>query len=375
MYWQHEYEREGASMAVGTTYQLDLPENGMLGSLFLRLSADELSGYGQGVEDWRLLDKISKIIILGNGATILKSLTGRQLQAMTFWDQGCFPPSVWRNYASNTQFEYFLLNFGRYYGDTEYGLDLARFKNIEIQLTNTAASTDFGAIGVTIMGAYLQDAPAGQFKGFLRTEEWRSWTTVANETKYLDLPTEHVLRRIILQAIPDKTTTLEDTNFSNLMYDVECSLDTGQKRVYKGGVDDLARLNYWKNGHNILSHGLTYQTAGFGTEVDLGYLFGGAAVAATRDNAVATVFPSLNGGNNGGVIEFEGYEGDTMEMFLMAGLAPFYTTVIHFDLSDDPSTWLDPDRRKTVELNIMTRNSASAADGVNAVVLDRLVRY
>lgn len=375
MYWQHDYERKGVDMTLNQTYRLDLPENGLLGSLLLTLSGDEKSGYGQMADDWRILDEISKIEIIVNGSTLVKSITGKELQALSVYDQGNMPPSVWRNYASNTQFEYLLLNFGRYLHDMDYGLDLARFKNVEIRITNTATSSDFTSLAASILCAYLRDAPSGQFKGYLRTEEWRAWTTVANETKYLDLPTEYPIRRVMFSAIPDTTTTIEDTNMSNLMYDIEFMLNSGQLRVFKGGLDVLMRLNLYELGKNLFSCGRTYQMADYGTDISLGYVYGGAAVNASADGAVSTTVATVKEGENGFMQVFEEYEGDTLHMFAFAGLAPFLTALLKFDYSDDPASWLDPNTHNVVECNIQTRNAATAADGTNAVVLDRYVSY
>lgn len=375
MFWQHEYERKSVDMTLNQTYQLDLPENGFLGSMMLVISGDEVLGYGQGAEDWRILDELTKIEIIGNGSTVIKSITGYEAQALAVYDQGNMPPSVWRNYASNTQFEVLLINFGRYLHDIDYGLDLSRFKNIEIRITNAATASDFSSLSVSILSAYLRDVPSGQFKGYMRTEEWRAWTTVANETKYLDLPTEYPIRRVMFSAIPNRTSTIEDTNMSNLMYDIEFLLKSGQVRVYKGGLMDLMRLNYYELGKTLISAGRTYQTAGNGTDISLGYVFGGAAVNASMDSAVSVAIATLAAGNTGFTQEFEDYEGDTLHSFAFVGLAPFLTAVLKFDYDADPSTWLDPSINHMVECNIQTRNAASAADGLNAVVLDRLVRY
>jgi hypothetical protein len=59
----------------------------------------------------------------------------------------------------------------------------------------------------------------------------------------------------------------------------------------------------------------------------------------------------------------------------MKGQAPHNLALYRFDTDPDPATWLDPNARKTVSLDIHTRNQASAASGVNAIVLDRFVRY
>ena len=376
MFWQREYIRENVAMTVNETYKLDLPEHGLLGSLLIRLSGGQVSGYGQGAHDWRIIDKISKIAILADGAVNVKSLTGYQVKALEFYDQGIIAPGDWRNYASNTQFEYLLVNFGRWMQDAEFGLDLSRFNNIELQITNTATAASFSDLTVSVLGMYLRDAPASQFRGHLKTEEWRSWTTVSDETKYNDLPVEHLLRRILLQAIPDQDADfVNEANMSSQMDDIELSLDTGQIRVYKGGIDDLMRENVLFAGRPAFVGASPYMLADDGVDVSLGRFIGYAQGAGSQDGGGAAVIPTIESAQGNGTLKVETYEADQPMNLLVAGFAPFYTALFDFEVGYDPMTWLDPNARKTVKLDIHTRSGAAYADGRNAIVLDRLARY
>lgn len=374
MFLQREYVREGVAMALNDTFKLDLPEHGLLSGILLRISGNQISGYGQGAHDWRIIDEISKIAVLLNGATICKSLTGYQAQALAFYDQGVLPPGSWRNYATNTQFEYILINFGRYLGDPDFGLDLSRFDNVELQITNTATSSDFTSFSVSVQGLYLRAAPSGQFKGYMRTEEWRSWTTVSDEWKYNDLPTEHLIRRVLLQAIPDQDADFNnESDMSNLMDDVELSLDTGQVRIYKGGIDDLMRENYLDTGKPVITGGQAYMLADDGIDTGVGRAFTFVGGSVSKDGAGSATIPTLAADELSGTIKPETYEADSPINFLSIGMAPFYTALFDFNLGWDVGNWLDPNSRKTVKLDIHTRSGASYADGRNAIVLDRLV--
>lgn len=376
MYIQREYVREGASMTLNDTYKQDLPEHGFLSSLLIRISGNQISGYGQGAHDWRIIDEISKISILANGATIIKSLTGYQVQALAFYDQGVLPPGSWRNYAANTQFEYLLINFGRYMGDTEIGLDLGAYENVELQITNTATASDFTSLSVSVLGVYVRGAQPGQFKGYLRTEEWKSWTTVSDETKYNDMPVELRIRRIMLQAIPDQDADFNnESDMSNLMDDIDLSLETGQVRVYKGGLDDLMRDNYLNTGKPVITGGMSYMLADDGIDTGVGRAFTFLGASVSKDGAGSSTVPTFAADELSGTIKPETYEADSPINFLSIGMAPFYTAVFDFDLGWDFNNWLDPNTKRTVKLDIHTRSGASYADGRNAIVLDRFVSY
>ncbi len=374
MYWQDEYIREGVSMTLNDTYRLDLPEHGLLGSLLIRISGSQVSGYGQADPDWRIIDEISKIEILLDGSDVCKSLTGYQVQALAFWDQGVMPPSTWRNYATNTQFCYILLNFGRHYDDRMMGLNLGRFNQVEFKLTNTATISLFSDLTVSIQGHYLRDAGDRSFVGYLRTEQWRSWTTVQDETQYNELPVIHSIRRIMLQAIPNVDgSNVETTNMHNLMDDIDFGLDTGQVRVYKGGIDDLMRANLYSYGKLPIAGGFPYKTADQGIDISLGYTLLAVAGAGSQDGAGAAVIPTLESGRTSFTQKGETFEADSPMTLMVAGLAPFNTAMFRFDTDPEPNTWLDPNARKTVKLDIHTRDSSSSASGFNAIILDRLV--
>lgn len=375
-FWQREIIRSGVDMTLGSTYRLDLPDHGLLGSLLLRVTGRQISGLGQGGGDWRIIDFLDKIEVRLNGSTVCKSLAGYVLQAFATYDQGVMMPSAWRNYATNMQSAYLLINFGRHLFDPEMVLDLARFKDVELRVENGAAATDFSGLGITIVAYWLRESAAPSLGGYMRTEEWRAWTTVADEWKYLDLPTEYPIRRILLQAVPAVDGSyVEKTGMHNLMDDVKLALDTGQFLLWDGSIEDLIRDNFLDFGKEYLATGNHYMTADKGVRIDLGYTLGGAWGAGSQDGAGAATVPTMETGRTSFTQKPETYEADSPIGFIFKGLAPFETALFRFDHDRNPASWLDPRGRATVELNVHTRNHADAADGANKVVLDRFVRY
>jgi hypothetical protein len=376
MLYRHEYIREDASLAVTDTFRVDLPKQGLLSSLLFRLSANDVSGLAQLGGSWRLLDFISKVAIIANGATIIKSLDAAEIDALAFYDEGVMPPDTWRNYASNTQFMYMQLNFGRWKGDPGIGLDLGKFANVELQITNTMTALTHTTPAVSILGCYVVDPSPNQFAGYLRTEEWRKWTTVADETKYHELDLEYRIRRIMLRAVPDvDANNVSGTGMSNLMDDVDLSLDTGVTRLHKGGIDDIMRLNYYNYGKEILTSGFPYVNADKGFDMGVGYATGAVAGAGSQDGAGAATIPTIESARTDNTQKAETYEGDNPLAMFVRGVGPFNTAMLRFDYDDEPPAYLDPMARRQVLLNIHTRNAASAADGSNFVILDRYVPY
>jgi len=372
-YWQRENIREAVTMDQASTYKLELPKHGFLGSLLLAIDGTEYNGYGQDGGAWTLADKITKIEVIGNGSTVIKSLTGKQVQALATFDQGVMPPSVLRNYAANIQYDYFLLNFGRFLFDSEMYLDLEAFDNVELWVTNTGSTTTITSSRIQVTAFWAREVSKAGYLGYLRSETWKQWTTVTDEWVYNDLPTQYLIRRILLQTIPavDATTFKNDCNVEDLMYDIKLQYDTGKLIAFDGSLRDLYFENYLDFGKVMLRPGFNYSFADRAFDVGLGNVLGGAAAAAC---AAASKHKTLNLNYNRPSQYFYEYEGDVGAIFLFQGVSPFNCGLYRFDHDYNPATWLNPDLRKTVKLDIHTRNSATADAGINYVVLDRLVR-
>jgi len=374
MFIQGEDLRSQAAMTNASTYILDLPKSGLLSALQLRLNATrDATWLGTG-NTWRMIEHITKIEIIGNGSTVIKSLTGMQAAALNFFDQGALPPSRWRNYATEYVEDVVVINFGRKFGDMEIGLDLSRWNSIELKITNDAAATVMDSMAVSIMGYFWRDVNAGSFQGYMRTEEWRNWTTVQAEVKYLEMPTEHKIRRIVLQALPprDATTHLEDTNMVNLMYDVELALKTGQVRVFKGQLFELMMRDYYRHGPVMFAMQPYFQ-ADKGFKTGVGYHLGYSNGLGARDGAIATVLTTIGSAETSATLNPESYEGDHPINLMVYGMAPHQCVTIPFDYDPSPASWLDTQEQNVVKLDITTRDAATAAGGTNAVILDRFV--
>jgi len=377
MYLQHEYIRENTALTLPSTYKVELPEQGILSSLLLRFYAVQAAGVPLALLlKWRPIDYIDKIDVIGNGATIIKSISGKQAQFLSFCDQKVVSPHKWSEYNADPNREHILINFGRMFADTDLGLDLSKFDSVELHITNTMGVTKFATCTVSILATWIRD-PAIAPMGFIRSEEWRKWTTVASETKYLDLPTEFPIRRIVLQAIPQVADDVkqEDTSLHNLMKDIDLSLKSGVLRVYKGGLDDLMWLNVFELGVYPITGGWNYHTADYGFDVGLGYVEHFVVGGGSMDGAVLSAIPSPTGGKNGRVQSLEDHTSNEIVGFMARGAGYHGCAIVRFDHNPNPIYWLDPEAVKQVLLNIQTASGATAADGVNIVALDRLVRY
>lgn len=373
MYWQLEYLREGATMTRNSTYRLDLPENGLLSALQLRIESTGVNDAFLATMNWRISDFIDKVEIIGNGSTVIKSISGNVLQGLQFFDTGIASLDYWLSYGASTQRFNVMLLFGRKLFDEDYGLDLSVWDNVEIRITNTATSTYYGAdFTVALLGYWLREGSG--FKGYLRTEEWQKWTTVSDETKYLELPTENKIRRIIFQCIPPyDSDNVFNTGMWNLIDDLEVSLKTGVLRIYKGGIDDLMRMNAIYLQKLVMTYPQYYMTSDYGRNIGIGYVLGGAHSFGGATAAITNGKPALEVGNTNGTQVVKAYTGDTSFQGIHVGLCPENCLVFPFNLIDSPENYLDPLAQATVKINVHTRSGSTYASGTIRVILDRVI--
>jgi len=373
MLQQKEYLRENVSMTVGQTFRIDLPEIGLLSCLSLKIQATPITGLGLTGGAWRLLDYLTTIEVIGDGATVIKSYQAKTAEFLSFLRSGVVPTHKWRNYATNTQMEYVHLYFGRYPGDPLYGLDLSRWKNIELRITNTCTAALYtGNLTVSILGTYFVN-PGASFGGYLRSETWREWTTVADETKYFVLPVEYPISGIYLHALPAVTGGLSNTGFANLMDDIDFSVNGGQQRIYKGGLDDLIVENRMDAGLEVLTSGLADVNADAGIDVGIGNMFGWAGISGSKDGAVSATIPTMLADATDNTISFEAREADSPVEFMARGNGFMNHAFLFHNKNLEQENLLTAAALGELRLNIHTRNAAASASGTNRLILERLV--
>jgi len=376
MYWQREFLRKAATWTNGGTYKEDLPKTGLLGSIMVH-------AYRAGITDafndqlkWRLLDYISKVEIIANGSDIVKSFTGEIAKGLTFFDGGGGAPDQEFNYGSSTKRAHFLINFGRRLFDKRFLLDLSKFDNVEIQLTNDGSSTYFaGDWTVDILLYLLRDSAGAAPEGYFRTEEWRKWTTVQDERKYFNLPTELPIRRLLLHVLAAATTnTNADTQGYNVLDDIELYLKSRQVKVLDYSLRELWYENYFDYGKEAIQCLEPYHSNGYGVKTGLGQTLGKALGQMPQGGTPGAATIGIEPGGDNMTQKLLRTGTDNYSMLAM-GLALENCAIIRFDQDgEDPAGYLDPEVNKVVNLDLHTKDSSSADNGTIRLVLDRLVR-
>ncbi|KKN35891.1 hypothetical protein LCGC14_0778950 [marine sediment metagenome] len=379
MFTQKEVLRDGVAMTFNQTWELDLPKSGHLMGLVLYLRSTAVSNAFLTAVKWRLIDYISKIEVIGDGSEIIKSFDGRQALASAFYDDFRHPPSMWRTYATTPQRQFIPINFGRHFMDEIYGLDLSKYNQVTLKITNDATSTQFAtSVQASVVALWMRENPNGFF-GHFREEEWKTWLPVADAWEYNELPIALSIRRILLRHrnATDAADAKNNSSFHRGMDDIEFSYRSGQTRVYRGSLELLGHISVMEMPCLAEIGVKVDRTQGYGFETDVGYVtqavMAGAADSdgqtANLANARMDVQESAQesgyrpaNGNLQGVVRGHGY-GHCVPLF--------------YARKDDLDDLLIPNDVKQVDVNIHGQSGSTFSGDTaaeSAIVLSRLVR-
>lgn len=186
------------------------------------LSPEDLGATGTKVIDINVADVISRIEIifrtknsgdtfddhpaanilkieLVDGSDVLFSLTGREAQALNFYDR--LQPADNHMTGSNGEWmrAVFGLDFGKFLYDPELAFDPTKFTNPQLKITwdenvaNVLAEDNY----LTVL-AHLFDEAKPTPIGFLMSKNIYLYTPTANAFEYIDLPTDHPVRKLLI---------------------------------------------------------------------------------------------------------------------------------------------------------------------------------
>ncbi len=380
MFWQREVLRAGVGMTFNETHELDLPKNGVLGSLVLYMRSTQNGQPFLTAVRWRLIDYISKIEVIGDGAEVIKSYDGRQALASAFYDDFREPVSMWRHYSNTPHRQWVPLHFGRAFLDDLYGLNLARFNQVTLKITNIATATEFTTDVQLDVIAYWQREGVGAPLGYFREEEWKVWAPAADTWEYSDLPVALPIRRILLRARPavDTADAKNNSSMHRLMRDIDFTFRTGQTRVFRGSLEQLGHLSVMEM--DALAQTMTHidRTDEYGYEVGVGYVTNGVVAEASQAAAPSATSSVGSGDVQDSAQEVRNRTADQPLQGLWRGHGYMHNVPLLYARRPDMGDVLDPAAMSVVKADIQCQSGTTVAGthaaAQNAIVLSRLVR-
>jgi len=257
-FWLHKVflaARNLGTFDAGTDV-FNLPRVGVISNLLLELYAKS----GSENEDIYLADVISKVEVIGNGSTVIQSLDGKQIQASQAYDDGKW--SMDKELApSGGCYGYFDIRFGRFVGDQKYALDCSKWASLELKITyNLVAGGAIGTTGFTtsigtfrITGLFSPDGAGLAPIGFIKKAEKKTYTTSADGSADLELPTDYPFRRLLL--FQETKAHYIHEGFRYVTINVN---DGARKPIDNLGGEELMRLQGAIAGNPLFRHWKRY---------------------------------------------------------------------------------------------------------------------
>lgn len=177
---------------------------------------------------------ITKIELV-DGSDVLFSLNGREAQALNFYDRG-IPCD---NHMTGSNGEWmkatFGIDFGRRLYDPQLAFDPKKFTNPQLKITYDENLANAACVNnyMTIT-AHLFDQLVPTPTGFLMSKNVFTYTPVASSYEYLDLPTDHAIRRLLLGSHQEGYT------FTQMIADLKLSEDNDKRIPF-----DLTGSRLW----------------------------------------------------------------------------------------------------------------------------------
>lgn len=349
------------------------------------LAQVDVSTKGTKTEDIRLKDIISRLYVkynytngshdatahpakciskieLVDGSDVLFSLSGREIEALNFFDtrQG---RGLELEYREGCVGELLLpINFGRFLHDSELAFDPTKFLNPQIKITHdkSLGGCECSAATMEILADVFDERLVSPV-GFLMNKEYHAYTLDAGAYEHINLPTDHVLRRLLILSLAAAYTV--DMQID----EVKLSEDNDKRVPIDLDMPDLMRLTAKQYGQYIEEMVCAFSSI----DTKTWYV--------TPSNKVY-VNPSPIGSNPvytsgedmGGRQRFEAPSAITAFRAHIAGFEPHGAVPLDFGDPNDMADWYDVTKLGSLRLRL--KADASAA-GTCELVTQQLRRY
>jgi len=184
-----------SDLGVSGTKIIDINLKDIVSKLLFRIEATVVNTVFTG----HVLDCVSKIELV-DGSDVLCSLSAYQMDGLHFLDTGKLASLEVEALYDTTLDVFTAMLFGRFLHDPELAFDPKQFTNPQLRITYDATAVMALATHVylTVL-AECFDEKVPSPVGFLRNTEHYRYTSEADTYKYIDLPTDLPLRKLIVQ--------------------------------------------------------------------------------------------------------------------------------------------------------------------------------
>ena len=242
MYWQNRYLDELQTFkSLAGLEIIDLPNKGLLSGIEIRVWG--VNAVDTGAPDCWLHDRIKKFEVMVNGSQVVKSLDGRQLISDMLYKRTPIFSHDTKNMSGGSCEEYFYINFGRYYHDLDYMLDLSQVNDPELRMETDFALTSHNGftngVAMTVKPQYniilhLLREPEIVPKGYVKTSElYRFLLNTALQQQNMTVPRGPTYSNLYVQDFASSHGISNDLKY------LELNINSDDIIPFRKGPQDL----------------------------------------------------------------------------------------------------------------------------------------
>lgn len=313
------------------------------------------------VDDTPAQEVIDKIELV-DGGQVYMSMTGEEAVAVAAYNLGRYP-GCWMDEGANAEQRCFIpIHFGRFFGDTEFGLDLDRLINPQLKITYAKDDDHVTNMNtLEIMATLMQGA--GRPPKCLCVKTVESWITAAEGVHPIDMPVDRPWRRLFARTYEDGVW------IGNQWAKFKLDCDLGQLIVFDW--EDVHFLRYVQ-AHFPLIHATGFVAATYNElkQSRLGQVESGGLMASDPTGSIAFGIPTSPHYVRLYVTDHEGLALTDKKCRLdVAGWLPENTYCYQFGDPKEVASWFNAPAFKGIKFNI----TESDAGGAASVLLEQPV--
>lgn len=232
-------------MTLAKEWNKDLPKAGILTGIMLHMRGKNGAAL-QNRKMMRIIDHITKVQITNGSNQYLFSLSGYQAKFLHWIQEHKIAPEQAILYGNKNQWTSVFVPFGRFFGDEQYALDLSRFDDAKLAITNDAVAAEIQTdeLTVDVELYYMNELKTTPAK-YLKNYEWDS-DVADKDTDWIDqkLPTTDRMRLFWHMLHPDLGTEgqitsdpISDSFTYKLYFKEKANL------IMEARIKDILRMN------------------------------------------------------------------------------------------------------------------------------------
>lgn len=257
--WRYHVAIPTTAMTDDDTDQYDLPSEGILSKLEIYLYARNANAMQNGANR-RVSNHITNVEIRGDTNDVIFDENTQQGRAWAVDTELRVPPEKFHGFGAKGQWTVLPIYFGRYARDENYGLDLSKWTNVRLSITNDFTTTFFqtkeSTITVRALWTFDPTIKPGHYLAKTIIDD-QSVSQAGTWARPVILPDRFPIRRVAVEGHVDVEGSSDSypgkrrTTSSNCIRDMIFYKMGRRDIIWHDRLSNLWRFNEDEYGHHL----------------------------------------------------------------------------------------------------------------------------